>query len=143
MGAFLVALLAHRATVDEEAISAETLSEVSGFSEDELEELESGILGCMNQQLRVAVDEMVWENDFRKLNEVECPRAAERRKRLMEMEKEGIHERPHFRRSISSFWRSRGKTESVMEGSLSSATSSASCSSSDYSSSSSHRSIHV
>ncbi|KXN91803.1 hypothetical protein AN958_11953 [Leucoagaricus sp. SymC.cos] len=113
LGTFLVALRAYINTEEHEEIPDEgTLSDISGFPMDELEELGSTIFGCMGLEAKLTIETMIERSQFRDLSEIECAHAIMRRRQLAEAEKKSPHERVHFRRFFS-IRRSRGTGVSV------------------------------
>ncbi|KXN82963.1 hypothetical protein AN958_01998 [Leucoagaricus sp. SymC.cos] len=110
IGAFMVVLQAHQKNFDFEA-----LSEISGFSVDELEQLQEAFVACMDKDTGLAIEWMIKEGEFRSLRDVECPVVVMRRRREKLAEKVSEEhfagEHAHFRR-LFSIRRSRTRTSS-------------------------------
>ncbi|KAF5351007.1 hypothetical protein D9756_008274 [Leucocoprinus leucothites] len=118
VGAFLVALRTYHSDVD-----VEMMSESTGFTMKELQDLETAIVDSMDSKMGLTVDQMIKERRFRSLKDIECPLAVLRRKRVeKEREEEYLYAHsPVYLRRLRSIRRSReGLNSSKSSSSISS-----------------------
>jgi hypothetical protein len=108
VGAFLVALRMYWGR-----INAQAMSDITGFSWDEIEELETAMSNCMAEGTMAAMEGMILKGSFRSLKDVECPHVSMCRIRAQQEEDSRPHCHTHRLRRLFSVRRSRERTASM------------------------------
>ncbi|EKM82405.1 hypothetical protein AGABI1DRAFT_104403 [Agaricus bisporus var. burnettii JB137-S8] len=115
MGAFYLAIMAYKPVFDEEhhkELSYQSMIGVSGIEEEEIEDVSNAFKQCMNHEHETAVNSMLRDEFVIHVSEVNGPYACGRQIRWPNVEDGNENEKSEkkrfgFKRSISSFWKSR------------------------------------